>query len=325
MDPLTLLREKVERLSASRAYTGLLAVLKQLDIAGRHFEGGRADGRDYLHTDALLRLERALTGALNEVYGLAGGGDPAEAAAGEIERFVLQGAGLPERSVALLDHHLRQWRPLLERDLQFAASEQDAYLAFLSAMSVVGVLLDDLARVDAYTSEKLRAVAREEQRPEGEEPEVDGAGNGDQALDVRLRNLLGVYARTFSDPQGAPPTDDQLRGRLRGFLETVLPATSLMPDPPLRSPSGVLRPSFIVAEGDESVVVEVKRAATSGSASERSFVTEQMMMFLLTSKIAHGIIALLPDAGGELESSEASFALDGRTHVITTLRPIGSG
>ena len=41
MDPLTLLREKVERLSASRAYTGLLAVLKQLDIAAKETGGYR--------------------------------------------------------------------------------------------------------------------------------------------------------------------------------------------------------------------------------------------------------------------------------------------
>jgi hypothetical protein len=321
--PLSLLREKVERLTASRAYTGLLAVMKQLDIAARHFQHGRADGQDYLHTDALLRLDRALLGALNEVYGLAGGGDPTEAATGDIERFVLEGAGLPERSVALLGHHLRQWRPLLERDLQFAASEQDAYLAFLSALSVVGVLLDDLTRLEAYTSEKRRAVEREEQRVQGGPDEIADGSNGEQALDVRIRNLLQVYVRTFTDPEGAPPTDDQLRGRLRGFLETVLPATSLMPEPPLRSPSGVLRPSFIIAEGDESVVLEVKRAASTTSASERSFVTEQMMMFLLTSGITSGIIALLPDAGGTFERSEASFGLDGRRHVITTLRPQG--
>ena len=324
MDPLSLLREKVERLTASRAYTGLLAVLKQLDIAGRHYQNGRVDGQDYLHTDALLRLERALTGVLTEVYGLVSGREPAEAHREEVERFVIEDAGLPQRSVALLTQHLDQWRRALEHDLQFAASEQEAYLAFYSAASVVGVLLDDVIRLEAYTGEKRRAEAREDRRAEQGEggPELD-SDEAPVTLDARLRHLLEAYARTFSeaDGSGGAPTEDQLRGRLRGFLETVLPATSLLAEPPLRSPSGILRPSFIVAEGDESVVLEVKRAVDTESAFERSFVTEQMMMYLLTSGITRGIIALLPDGGGELSRSEATFGLDGRSHVIVTLRP----
>ncbi len=322
MDPLSLLRNKVATLSSSRAYTGLLAAIKHFDIASGHLERGRSGADAYLFTDALLRIDRAFDAVVAELHSLIFTDEaPPNRTEASASRLIDSGA-LSKRAGELLASHLSSWRSLVDNDLQFAASEQDAYLAYLQAAALFGVLFDEIVQRQAYQSEKEKSEQRLETLGSAAGPQHPERSPNGTTLRHSLIQLLEAFARTLPEASnGAPaaPTEGQLMGRLRGFLETVLPASSLLVDPPLRSPSGVLRPSFIVARGDESVVLEVRREAEGREPSNRSFVTEKMMMYLLTSGVGCGVIAYLPDSAGELEVQEASFRLDGRNHATFTL------
>ncbi len=221
MDPLSLLRNKVATLSSSRAYTGLLAAIKHLDIASGHLERGRSGADGCLFTDALLRIDRAFDAVVAELHSLVFTDEaPPNRIEASASRLIDSGA-LSKRAGELLASYLSSWRNLVDNDLQFAASEQDAYLAYLQAAALFGVLFDEIVQRQAYQSEKEKSEQRLETLGSAGRPQHPERSPNGTTLRESLIQLLEAFARTLPEASnGAPaaPIEGQLMGRLRGFL-----------------------------------------------------------------------------------------------------------
>ena len=315
MDVLATIRKRIDELASTPSYTGLVAVSKHLEVADEHFDRASSGGGAHLYTDALLRCNRALMGLLREAHRLLEG-DDLERHPFDIERHFRSGGGLGSPASERLENYLSTWRDPSLIDQQQVPGRQEAFLALLDLSALFSVVLDRIAEIQAYRLEKGRIA------------NLPTNGSDGAPLAERLVHLLMAFASSLPEPGTPSSSEPRLQGRLRGFLETVMPGTALMVDPPLKSPSGTLKPNFILAEGDESVVLEIRSVASDRGESlvrDRRRVTEQMMMHLLTSGIANGIAVLLPASSTELAVEDATVRLDGRVHTIATLLPPRDG
>ena len=126
MDLLKLLKDKAEYFSTSEQDRGISSVVSHIEIAERHYEGGKS-GDDYLFNDVVYRSNQAFEGALKEAYRIITGRDSSRITPHKIEKYLEQNNVLKERVLQLFTNNRTEWRNKSTHDYNLYFSEQEAF------------------------------------------------------------------------------------------------------------------------------------------------------------------------------------------------------
>lgn len=289
MDTLKIIREKIKTLSSIVPGNGLQAVVRHVEMAEAHFSRARTDRDDDLFTDVVYRNNHAFEGILREAYAILAQQDPKNKTAYEIEQYLADNNIFRPRIMELFKNYRMQWRNPSTHEYQLTFTEGEAFLSILSISSFVSILLDQMIEKAAFDIEKSSA--------ERKAPEVrEGIQNfGAMPLLDRVSYSLAAFAKEMRQhgPESPDPTESQVRGMLRAFINSVMPEVTVEAEPVLQDDSGNLRPDFVLAQGSERIVLEVYRYGRT-SVKIRQRKQQQMLRYLKAAKLSSGIIFVYP-------------------------------
>jgi len=251
VDTLGFLRAKADRLSALLPKSGILAVIKHIEVSEQHFERGCNEGNGDLFADVIYRTNHAFEGILRESYAILAGQDPANKSAYEIELYLSENNTFQDRVMELFTNYRKKWRNPSTHDHLATFSEAEAFQAVLSVTSFVGMLLTQMIERLAFDQEQKRlashsAKLRESLAKHATEPFTD-------RITIALQNFVS------RDSISNVTSEVELGANLQAFLEAVLPHVQVQRDPTFRDNAGTMRPDFLITEGNDCAVIELKR------------------------------------------------------------------
>lgn len=312
MDTLEFLRTKAERLSVLMPKSGILAVLRHIEIGEQHFQRGREEGNSDLFSDVIYRTNQAFEGSLRESYSILAGQDPGNKRAFELESYFADNKIFQDRVTDLFTNYRRKWRNPSTHDHLATFTESEAFLSLLSVTSFAGVLIDQMIERLTFEYEKNRLaeksdVLKKELEKHASEPFVD-------RLTVALQNF--VSQPTLSNVQ----SEVELAANLNAFLDSILPSIKSSQEPLLHDSQGKMRPDFIIAEGDSNAVVELKHFRTWNDKMVQA-ANDQIRRYMNAVNAEVGVVLLVPSQIAKEGEGIKGFTLatpldDGRYVVI---------
>lgn len=317
MDTLAIIRDKAERLAQLLPKSGIMSVVRHIELAERHFDVARRDAESDLFVDVVYRANHAFEGILREAYAILAGQDSSGKSAFEVEKYLSKNSVFQDRVMELFTNYRSKWRNPSTHDHVASFSESEAFLAILSVTSFSGILMDQMiARLAFEQQQRLLAIRTDELR------NVITQRSNEPLLD-RVAYLL----QTFSAGQLLPAanTEVELVAAVRAFLGTVEPNVELVQEPILRDSMGSLRPDLLVRQGEETIVVELKRYRRWSPDNQRA-ASDQVRRYVDAAQAAGGILVLFPseDAVQTDERHDTVLAqfIEGEKMIVTVrIRP----
>jgi hypothetical protein len=317
VDTLIFLRAKADRLSTLLPKSGIIAVLRHIEIGEKHFDRARKDGDADLFADVIYRTNHAFEGILRESYTILAGQDPKNKSAYEIESYLSQNNIFHDRVMELFTNYRTKWRNPSTHDHLAAFSEAEAFLALLSVTSFVGMLMDQMIERLSFEQEQERlasrsAKLREELAKHASEPFVD-----------RITFALQSFAS--QDIASRVKSEVELGAKLRAFLTTVLPNIQSQQEPVFHDSLGSIRPDFIITEGNDIAVIELERYKLWNPKIQRAAM-DQVRRYMDTVGARLGIVLVAPTPDAEVtdEKYDKTLAIpleDGRYLVMIRALP----
>ena len=285
MDTLTIIRDKAERLAQFLSKSGIMSVVRHIELAERHFDVARRDAESDLFVDIIYRANHAFEGILREAYAILAGQDSTGKSAFEIEKYLSKNGVFQDRVMELFTNYRAKWRNPSTHDHVATFSESEAFLAILSVTSFSGILMDQMvARLAFEEQQRLLAVRTDELR------NVVTQHSNEPLLD-RVAYLF----QTFSEGPVLPAINSEVEfvAAVNAFLATVEPNVEVVREPILRDGLGSLRPDLLVRQGGETVVVELKRYRRWSPDNQRA-AFGQVRRYVDAAQATGGILLLLP-------------------------------
>ncbi|MCX7184456.1 MAG: hypothetical protein NTW90_04330 [Nitrosospira sp.] len=285
MDTLAIIRDKAERLAQLLPKSGILSVVRHIEMAERHFDVARRDAESDLFVDVIYRANHTFEGILREAYAILAGQDSSGKSAYEIEQYLSKNAVFQDRVMDLFTNYRSKWRNPSTHDHVATFSESEAFLAILSVTLFSGILMDQMIACLAFEQQQRRlAIKTDELR------KVVIQHSGEPILD-RVTFLLQTFAADPSLP--AMDTEIEFVAAVRAFLSTVEPNIELVEEPILRDSMGTLRPDLLLRQGKEVLVVELKRYRRWTIDNQRT-AFDQVRRYVDAAQAIGGILVLLP-------------------------------
>lgn len=317
MDTLVIIRDKAERLAQLLPKSGILSVVRHVELAERHFDVARQDAESDLFVDVVYRANHAFEGILREAYAILAGQDSSGKSAYEIEKYLSKKGVFQDRVMDLFTNYRSKWRNPSTHDHVATFSESEAFLAILSVTSFSGILMDQMiARLAFEQQQRLLAIKTDELR------NIVTQHSSESLLD-RVAYLL----QTFAADQFLPAVDTEVEfvAAVRAFLSTVEPNVELVEEPILRDGMGTLRPDLLLRQGEETVVVELKRYRRWSHDNQRA-AFDQVRRYVDAAQATSGMLVLLPSKDA-IQTDErydevlAKFIDDGKMIVTVRILP----
>jgi hypothetical protein len=317
MDLLKLLKDKADYFSTSEEHRGIASVVSHIEIAERHYEGGKS-GDDYLFNDVIYRSNQAFEGALKEAYRIITGRDSTRRKPHEIEKYLEEKAVLKERVLQLFTNYRTQWRNTSTHDHTLYFSEQEAFLAIVNISAFINILLDQMLEKKAYD----RTASDLKGRPTPEIPILK-----DKELLETAAELLKIYSVAVPgivERAAAPGIREvELTGSLIAFINSVAVDIDVLSGFAIvtRADNRRYYADLLLQRGQEKLIIEIKKPVR-GVARVLSGGTEQLLDYLTASGIAQGILYIPPTREGEeLEISRLEQAIGGTVYTIMRMYP----
>jgi len=314
MDTLAIIRDKAERLVQLLPKSGILSVVRHVELAERHFTVARREAESDLFVDVVYRANHAFEGILREAYAILAEQDSSGKSAYEIEKYLSQNEVFQDRVMDLFTNYRSKWRNPSTHDHVAAFSESEAFLAILSVTSFVGILMDQMiARLAFKQQQQLLAVRTDELR------KVVAQHSSESLLD-RVAYLL----QTFAADQSASAIDNEVEfaAAVRAFLGTTAPDVQVAEEPVLRDGMGTLRPDLLLREGQQCVVIELKRYRRWSPENQHG-ASDQLRRYVDAAQAAGGILVLLPSKDSDQTDEQYDKVLaQGFNHdkMVVTIR-----
>jgi hypothetical protein len=317
VDTLIFLRAKADRLSALLPKSGILAILRHIEIGEQHFDRARNGGNGDLFSDVIYRTNHAFEGILRESYAILAGQDPVNKNVNEIELYLSQNTVFHERVMELFTNYRKKWRNPSTHDHLATFTEAEAFLALLSVTSFVSMLMDQMIERLAFERQQTRLVSgsarlREELAKHVDDPFVD-----------RITFALQSFAS--QDIVRQATSEVELAANLRAFLTTVLPTTQSQQGPMLQDNLGSLRPDFVITEGHDNAVIELKRYRVWNPGIQQAAV-DQIRRYMDAIGAVLGIVLFSPAQDAKITSEKRNLTIgvpldDGRHIVVIRASP----
>ena len=312
MDLLSILRTKIASLESGEHTPGLAAVLLHMETAISHLGRGKDLRDETAFTDAIYRTNQAFEGSIKEAYRVIAGKDPERTRPFDIEEYLQANGVLRQRVLAQFSNYRREWRNPSSHDYKLDFDESEAFLAIVSVAGFACVLLDQIGERLSFLASKAAADAR------GDQLRARLAKTTGQNLAVRLVEILREFSHVLSlgsEGTPLPITEANLIGAITGFIASSAPALETDVE---KQMGPTARPDIVVSDGNERVIIEVKRLGpVSGRALQVGLT--QLDQYLRLSGAAEGILFLVGQGDVQVEEH-----LLGRRGRILVIRPEGS-
>lgn len=287
MDTLEYLRNKAERLSVLLPKSGILAVLRHIEIAEQHFNRGREEGESDLFSDVIYRANQAFEGSLRESYSILAGKDPIKKRAYDLEAYFSDNKIFHDRVTDLFTNYRQKWRNPSTHDHLATFSESEAFLSLLSVTSFAGVLIDQMIEHLTFEYEKTRLAKhadklKQELEKHSKEPFVD-------RLTIALQNFISQP--TIKNVH----SEVELAANLNAYLASILTSIETCQEPLLKDNQGEMRPDFAITEGNSKAVIELKRFRVWNDKIVQS-AKDQVRRYMNAMDAKVGIILFVPSA-----------------------------
>jgi hypothetical protein len=305
MDLLELLRRQLDSLADGLHINGFRSVMRHIEVAESHLARGVQQKDDTAFTDAIYRTNQAFEGSIKEAYRVLAGKDPQQSNTYKIENYLQTNEIFRERVLAQFRNYRTEWRNPSTHDYNLDFDESEALLAIVSVSAFAKLLLDQIAERLAFDAASLELR-------ENPPPSVEGGG---QDLVGRVAGYLHEFAEIYAPSHSLPSDNEaQLIGTLTAFLSAVAPDLEIAVEAVIGAPAGSggsRRADFIVSDGQQTVVIEVKRRYLRSLAA---LGVEQVKSYISMTNSVGGVIFFAGDPGDEFvverrELSEASQGL----------------
>src|SRR3989338_4988853 len=300
MDTLEYLRNKAERLSVLLPKSGILAVLRHIEMAEQHFHNGREKSENDLFSDVIYRANQAFEGSLKESYSILAGKDPANERAFDLEAYFAKNEIFQERVTDLFTNYRKKWRNPSTHDHLATFSESEAFLSLLSVTSFACVLIDQMIEHLTFENEKNRltkhsAEIKEALDKHATEPFVD-------RLTVALQNFISQP--TLNNVQ----SEIELAANLKAYLSSILSFIETTQEPLIHDSQGEMRPDFAVKEGKSKAVIELKRYLKWNDKLMQA-ANDQIRRYMNAMDAEVGIVLFVPNISSSDKTKTESFTL----------------
>lgn len=280
--------------------SGILAVLRHIEMAEQHFHNGREKSENDLFSDVIYRANQAFEGSLKESYSILAGKDPANERAFDLEAYFAKNAIFQERVTDLFTNYRKKWRNPSTHDHLATFSESEAFLSLLSVTSFAGVLIDQMIEHLTFENEKNRlakhsAEIKESLDKHATEPFVD-------RLTVALQNFISQP--TLNNVQ----SEIELAANLKAYLSSILSFIETTQEPLIHDSQGEMRPDFAVKEGKSKAVIELKRYLKWNDKMMQA-ANDQIRRYMNAMDAEVGIVLFVPKISSSDKTKTKSFTL----------------
>jgi len=291
MNTLDFLRQKAEQFGTRLTKSGIMSVVRHIEMAERHFAHARENSDSDLFTDVIYRINHAFEGILKESYKILAEKDPTKKRPFDIETYLAHSNVFQPRVMELFTNYRTKWRNPSTHDHVITFTESEAFLSILSVTSFVGILIDQMIEKVTFDQESQRLDQ------ESEKIQQVFAEHKDEPLIDKIIYLFQTVGPQAISAQLAS-TETELIALLRAFLSSVVPEVKILQEPLFQDDIGSLRPDFILEDGKERIILEVKRYRKWSKAAQRAAI-DQLRRYLNSSDIPHGILFLYPASDAE--------------------------
>jgi len=295
VDTLAFLRTKADRLATLLPKSGILAVIKHIEVGEQHFDRACNDGNADLFADVIYRTNHAFEGILRESYAILAGQDQSSKSAYDIEVYLAESNTFQDRVMELFTNYRKKWRNPSTHNHLATFNEAEAFLALLSVSSFVGMLLNQMIERLAFDQEQERLITRSEKLRESlakhaAEPFTD-------RITIALQNFAS------QDVISTATSEIEVAANLQAFLAAVLPNVQVMREPIFNDNLGSIRPDFLITEGSDCAVIELKRYK-SWSPKSHQAVMDQVRRYMDSVGARLGVALVVPTPDAEVTGEQ---------------------
>lgn len=286
MDLLKLIGDNSNALAGSTFETGLGAVIRHLKRAEVYLLKGREqDDEDYFN-DVIYRTNQAYEGILKEAYELFTSKVGSKLRTTALEQHFANESILSARVSSAFQTYRQEWRNPSTHDHRLFFSEQDATLALSTISTFVYLLLDQMIEV--------RASQLQQERTERASTKKEIPLKTDKSLAQVVAGTLMDHALSDALAGFSKQTREiEIIGTVHGHLAAALPRIKVDQEPVIQSAAGRLRPDLVLQDGQNTVVVEIKRlTAAPGESVMQGCV--KLESYLAATETCEGVLYLVP-------------------------------
>lgn len=300
MDTLEYLRNKAERLSALLPKSGILAVLRHIEIAEQHFHRGIEKGENDLFSDVIYRANQAFEGSLRESYSILADKDPKKERASDLEKYFAENKIFQDRVTDLFTNYRKKWRNPSTHNHLATFSESEAFLSLLSVTSFAGVLIDQMIEHLTFENEKTRLAKHSDKIKK----ELDKHATG--PFVDRLTVALQYFASqsTLNNVQ----SEVELTANLKAYLSSILSSIVAVQGPLISDNQGNMRPDFVVTEGKSKAVIELKRFRVWNDKLMQA-ANDQVRRYMNAMDAEVGIVLFIPSISSNDNTKTKGFTV----------------
>jgi hypothetical protein len=317
MDLLKLIKEKADYFLNSTEDFGVASVIKHIEIAERHFEGGKA-GDEYLFNDVIYRSNQAFEGVLKEAHRILKGENSGDVSPYKIEKYFEENKILKERVLQLFTNYRTEWRNKSTHDYKLYFSEQEALLAIVSISAFVNILFDQMIEKKSYEKEitSLKDGTSLITDPPSDYSLID-------KLIYLLLSFRNEIPKISSGAVLPKIRESELLGALTAFITNFITDIQVLAEHgiPMHGQHRKLFADLYVETKNEKVIIEVKSSLQQNlDIINRG--TEQILNYLLLAGVSNGILYIFPkDDIEEMMVSSIEKVIENKTYKIFHVYP----
>lgn len=282
MDLVNALRDRIYALETGDHTPGLGSVLQHIETATKHFARGLSTADDSAFTDVIYRTNQAFEGGLKEAYRVLASADPSRKTTFEIETYLQAHNLLRQRVLDQLSTYRKAWRNPATHDYKLDFDEDEALIAIVSVCAFGIVLVDQISFKLSY--DKAAAAT----------PPASTAEQSKPLLSAVVEFLLMFPAGHTSGAAIQRVSESELVGAVAGLLSQAIPGLEVGVESRLGS-SPQYRIDLLLKRGDEKLLMEFKRAASS--ASIRNAAIDQVSRYVAVSGIEDSVLYFFDERG----------------------------
>ncbi|MCD4681294.1 MAG: GxxExxY protein [Bacteroidales bacterium] len=312
-----MIKEKAEYFSGSEDDIGITSVVSHIEIAERHFDGGKA-GDDYLFNDVIYRSNQAFEGALKEAYRIITGNDSNRITPHKIEQHFEKNSVLKDRVLQLFTNYRTEWRNKSTHDYKLYFSEQEAFLGIVNISAFVNILFDQMIEKRAYEKEKEDLKSK----PKNPKP-----GAASKSLFERIIELLKDFSLEIPNKTVGTTlpriTELELIGSLTAYINESADDIEVFTEYAIMRNNNMKKyyADFLLQLNEEKVIIEIKNTIRNQNRILSSG-TDQLLNYLTASAITKGILFIPPIRDGVVEIKKVIKEIGGINYEIVQVYPM---
>ena len=289
MDLIAIIREKLDAIEDGDYTSSLKAVLVHVETAAAHLQRGHDTSDETAFTDAIYRTNQAFEGSLKEAYRVLAEKKPEKKTPYQIEEYLTEKNAFRDRVLSQLTNYRTEWRNPSTHDHKLDFDSSEAFLAIVSVCAFANLLLDQITEKLAHVRSKAATDAEHERL-------LKLLKTHKKDFPLFVGHAIAEFMREHTPAHDGPRMREaELLGALSGFLESIAPKSSAIPEYQLADRGHQRADIFLERNGDK-LLIELKGMRYSRQLLRAGL--DQLDRFMDITDLSNGVLILgidLPD------------------------------